>query len=87
MAGERKSATPTNTMNKQNLNTSEVRTEQAANKKYQTIKLGLDVHADSIVVARILDNSAPQPAQIFNRAKFLQWVEGQLAQAYAVYSC
>src|SRR5438094_9608229 len=38
-------ATPTNTMNKQKLNTSEVRAEQAANKKYQTIKLGLDVHA------------------------------------------
>ena len=73
-------------MNKQNLNTSEVRTEQAANKKYQTIKLGLDVHADSIVVARILDNSAPQPAQTFWPEKFLDWVKSQVAQAEAVYS-
>ncbi len=74
-------------MNKQNLNTSEVRAEQAANKKYQTIKLGLDVHADTIVVARILDNSAPQPAQTFWPEKFLDWVKSQVAQAEAVYSC
>src|SRR5437867_7413876 len=73
-------------MNKQNLNTSEVRTEQAANKKYQTIKLGLDVHADSIVVARMLDNSGPQPAQTFWPEKFLDWVKSQVAQAEAVYS-
>lgn len=74
-------------MNKQYLNTSEVRAEQAANNKYQTIKLGLDVHADTIVVARILDNSAPQPAQTFLPEKFLVWVKSQVAQANAVYSC
>jgi hypothetical protein len=74
-------------MNKQNLNTSEVRAEQAANKKYQTIKLGLDVHADTIVVSRILDNSAPQPAQTFTPEKFLVWVKSQVAQADAIYSC
>ena len=74
-------------MNKQTLNTSEVRAEQAANKKYQTIKLGLDVHADSIVVSRILDNSAPQPAQTFHPEKFLVWVKNQVAQADTVYSC
>ena len=74
-------------MNKQNLNTSEVRAEQAASKKYQTIKLGLDVHADTIVVARILDNSAPQPAQTFHPEKFLVWVKNQVAQADTVYSC
>jgi len=74
-------------MNKQNLNTSEVRAEQAANKKYQTIKLGLDVHADTIVVSRILDNSAPQPAQTFLPEKFPVWVKSQLAQSDAVCSC
>ena len=74
-------------MNKQNLNTSEVRAEQAASKKYQTIKLGLDVHADTIVVARILDNSAPQPAQTFHPEKFLVRVKNQVAQADTVYSC
>src|SRR5947207_11384373 len=73
-------------MNKQNLNTSEVRAEQAANKKYQTIKLGLDVHADTIVVALILDNSAPQPSQTFWPEKFLDWVKSQVAEAEAVYS-
>jgi len=74
-------------MNTQNLNTSEVRAEQAASKKYQSIKLGLDIHADTIVVARILDNSAPQPAQTFMPGDFLGWVKRQLAQAEAVYSC
>ena len=74
-------------MNKQNLITSEVRAEQAASKKYQTIKLGLDVHADTIVVVRILDHSAPQPAQKFAPTKFLDWVKTQLALADAVHSC
>ena len=74
-------------MNKQNLNTSEVRAEQAASKKYQTIKLGLDVHAGSIVVVRIIDNAAPQPAQKYSPAKFLQWAKTQLELAERVYSC
>jgi transposase len=74
-------------MTKQQSNTSEVRAEQAASKKHQTIKLGLDVHADTIVVVRILDHSAPQPAQKFAPAKFLEWVRTQLAQAQAVHSC
>src|SRR5437879_5248924 len=74
-------------MTKQNLNTSEVRAEQAASKKYQTIKLGLDVHADTIVVVRILDHSAPQPAQKFTPAKFREWVQTQLSQAQGVHSC
>lgn len=87
LAGERRSATPTNDMTKQNSNTSEVRAEQAASKKYQTLKLGLDVHADTIVVVRILDQSAPQPAQKFTPAKFLAWVKTQLSLAEAVYSC
>ena len=87
LAGERGSATPTNAMNEQKSNTSEVRAEQAASKKYQTLKLGLDVHADTIVVVRILDHSAPQPAQKFAPGKFLAWVKTQLALAEAVHSC
>ena len=74
-------------MTKQQSNTSEVRAEQAASKKYQTLKLGLDVHADTIVVVRILEHSAPQPAQKFTPAKFLAWVQSQLALAEAVHSC
>jgi transposase len=74
-------------MNQQKLNNSEVRAEQAANKKPQTIKLGLDVHADSIVVVRLLDHSAPQPAQRFTWAKFREWIKTQLTLAHAVHSC
>jgi transposase len=74
-------------MSKPYCNTSEVRAEQAASKKLQTLKLGLDVHADTIVVVRILDHSAPQPAQKFTPAKFLAWIKTQLPLAEAVHSC
>ena len=74
-------------MNRQDLNNSKVRVEQGANIKAQTIKLGLDVHADTIVVVRLVDHSAPQPAQKFTPAKFSQWIKTQLAQAEKVYSC
>jgi transposase len=87
LAGEREGATPTNAMTKQLLNTSEVRAEQVASKLHQTIKLGLDVHAETIVVVRILDQSAPQPAQKFTPQKFLEWVKKQVLLADAVHSC
>lgn len=74
-------------MYQQTTSISEVRAEQAASTKYQLIKLGLDVHADSIVVVRIIENSAPQPAQKFTPADFLKWVRTQLAQARRVCSC
>jgi len=69
------------------INNSEIRAEQAASKQLETIKLGLDVHAASIVVVRILDHSAPQPAQKFTPAKFKEWVKTQLSLATAVHSC
>lgn len=74
-------------MTQQKSNNSEVRAEQAASTKLQTLKLGLDVHADTIVVVRLLDHSAPQPAQKFTPAKFLAWVKTQLPLAEAVHSC
>jgi|SRR5262245_16553251 len=74
-------------MNNLQSNNSEVRAEQAASKKLQTLKLGLDIHADSIVVVRILEHSGPQPAQKFTPMKFLPWVKSQLALADAVHSC
>jgi transposase len=74
-------------MNQRKTNNSEVRAEQAASKPHQSIKLGLDVHADSIVVVRILDHSAPQPAQRFTPAKFRQWIRTQLPLADVVHSC
>jgi len=66
---------------------SEVRAEQVANEKYQLIKLGLDVHADSIVVVRIIENSAPQPAQRFAPGDFIKWIQSQLRQAQQVHTC
>lgn len=74
-------------MNKQALPTSEVRAEQAASTKHKTLKLGLDVHAETIVVVRILDQSSPQPAQKFTPPKFLEWVKKQAGLAGAVHSC
>jgi len=87
LVGEQQTATPTNIMNRNKTNNSEVRAEQAASKKSQTIKLGLDVHADTIVVVRIVDHSAPQPAQKFTPAKFSEWVKTQLALAQQVHCC
>ena len=74
-------------MTKQDIDNSEVRAEQAASKKHEIIKLGLDVHADTIVVVRILDHSAPQPAQKFTPARFLEWVKTQVAAGLVVHSC
>jgi transposase len=74
-------------MTNEKLDNSKVCVEQVASKKVQTIKLGLDVHADSIVVVRIVEHSAPQPAQKFTPAKFREWVKGQLRLAQAVHSC
>src|SRR5208283_4204519 len=90
LAGEHRSATPANDMIKQTIDNSEVRAEQAASKtpqRYQTIKLGLDVHADTIVVVRLLDHSTPQPAQKFAPAKFLKWIRTQVKLADRVHSC
>ena len=74
-------------MIKQTCHTSEVRAEQAAGRKHQRILLGLDVHADTIVVVRMLDHSTPQPAQKFTPARFLVWVRTQLPLADQVHSC
>lgn len=50
-------------------------------------KLGLDVHAASITVARQIDGLNPQPPQKVPVAKFLPWVQAQLAKGYRVFSC
>jgi len=51
------------------------------------IKLGLDVHASSIVVVRQVDAQASQPAQKFTPEQFPAFVRRQLARAEAVHSC
>jgi transposase len=51
------------------------------------IKLGLDVHASSIVVVRQLDAQGSQPAQHFSPEQFLAFARRQVARADAVHSC
>lgn len=53
----------------------------------KSIKLGLDVHADSICVCRIVDGQAPQPTQRFVREDFLAWAKKQVGQAEKVHAC
>jgi transposase len=55
--------------------------------KAQSIKLGIDVHADSYRVVRQLDNATPQPAQKFTPKAFLVWAKAQREQAEKVYAC
>jgi transposase len=51
------------------------------------IKLGLDVHASSIVVVRQIDAQAPQPAQCFSPDAFLAFARRQTRLAEQVHSC
>jgi len=74
-------------MTKPKLNNSKARVEQVTSSKVPTIKLGLDVHADSLMVVRVVDHSGPQPAQKFTPAKFREWVKTQLPLAEQVHSC
>lgn len=51
------------------------------------IKLGLDVHASSIVVVRQIDAQVSQPAQHLNPEQLPAFMRRQLARANAVHSC
>jgi len=62
-------------------NSSQGRGEPVSAPKTTQIKLGLEVHANSIVVVRPLDGQNPQPPQKFAPAKFLDWVRPQLPLA------
>ena len=52
-----------------------------------SIKLGLDIHADSVCVVRQIDGACPQPAQKFTWEKFWAWAAKQCELAERVYSC
>jgi hypothetical protein len=60
---------------------------QARSVKAHALKLGMDVHVDRYVVVRQLDGNAPQPAQTFTPAAFLEWVKAQFALAARVCTC
>ena len=53
----------------------------------KVILLGLDVHADSITVARQIDGGMPQPGQKFSWSGLLDWARRQRAQAETVWTC
>lgn len=71
---------------KTNTNTHHLTETQTA-LKAKSIKLGIDVHAQSYRVVRQVDNATPQPAQKFTPKTFLLWARKQLTQAEQVYSC
>jgi transposase len=62
-------------------------TQTQTSTKAKSIKLGIDVHADSYRVVRQVDHATPQPAQKFTPQAFLEWAKKQLAQAEQVYTC
>lgn len=51
------------------------------------VKLGLDVHASSIVVVRQIAAQVAQPAQRFTPEQFFGFARRQLAHAQLVHSC
>jgi transposase len=68
--------------------TNETNTTTTATAKAKTIcKLGLDVHAATIMVGRQVEGLHPQPPQRFKVADFLKWVKGQVEQGFEVVSC
>ena len=71
---------------KPNTNTHKETTTQNSTKA-KTIKLGIDVHADSYRVVRQVDHATPQPAQKFSPAGFMTWAKKQLELAEEVHSC
>ena len=71
---------------KTNTNTHEA-TQPQNYTKAKSIKLGIDVHADSYRVVRQLDHATPQPAQKFSPEGFILWVKKQLTLADEVHSC
>lgn len=72
--------------NKPNTNTHKSTTTQITSKA-KSIKLGIDVHADSYRVVRQVDHATPQPAQKFAPDAFLAWARKQLELAEEVHSC
>jgi transposase len=71
---------------KNNTNTHRAITTQTT-VRAKSIKLGIDVHADSYRVVRQVDQATPQPAQKFTPKDFLVWAKKQLGQAESVHSC
>lgn len=76
-------------MNKTNKrkNTSQNGGEQVAKERYETIKLGIDWHANQVQVARMIDGSGAQAPQRMKLPEFLEWARKQVSLAEKVHSC
>jgi transposase len=72
--------------NKPNTNT-HISTSTQTAIKAKSIKLGIDVHADSYRVVRQVDHATPQPAQKFSPEGFILWAKKQLELTEEVHSC
>jgi transposase len=70
-----------------NNNNKENTTKTATVKAKTLCKLGLDVHAGSIMAGRPVEGLNPQPPQKFKVADFLKWVKGQVDKGFEVISC
>ena len=55
--------------------------------KGTTVKLGLDVHARQITVARQLGDCTPQPSQAFTKVRLLGWMKKMIEAGAVVHSC
>jgi transposase len=51
------------------------------------LKVAIDAHATTYVIATQIEGSAPKPPQRFDRAGLLRWVEKKLGQGFAVVTC
>ena len=69
------------------INNAQADVAPVVSKQYRCIKLGLDVHADSIRVVRMIDGATPQPAQKMTPDEFPKWAAKQLTLADRVCSC
>jgi hypothetical protein len=65
--------------------TSDIQTVTGA--RARVIKLGLDVHASSIVVVRQIDAQVAQPAQRFTPEQFLSFARRQVERGLQKGSC
>jgi transposase len=76
-----------NTNDDKNTNNDKNTTNPATAQAKRICKLGLDVHAATIMVGRQVEGLNPQPPQKFKVADFLKWVQGQLEKGFTVISC
>lgn len=61
--------------------------QEANQRKYEVIKIAVDVHAESYVCCRQLENATPQPPQKMSPEDFLKFVAKQLPLCQKLWVC